>query len=273
MEATSFLDGFGPPDPSQSVWKRARSLAEVTSGSDYANAVMDVVSKVAAASDSFQAVKLLKAASHLLGADVAAFVSFIPDGDPYTSFRFLLACDPRWCFEYEKQFWFANDPWLDYACNHSEPICASAIALQSESQRDLLELSRQFGFKSTAIIPVPSSHRLGRIGLLCLGSNTPQFFEAEGFVMMRTVARGLAMELNDWWIARLRHDAFSDADLSSRDMQLLRWEWQGLNSKAIGRLLDMQPTSVDTRFQRLNMKLGVPNRKAAARLAAEYGLI
>ena len=35
----------------------------------------------------------------------------------------------------------------------------------------------------------------------------------------------------------------------------------------------MSPTAVNSRFQRLNAKLGVPNRKAAAQLAAEYGLI
>lgn len=56
-------------------------------------------------------------------------------------------------------------------------------------------------------------------------------------------------------------------------MKLLQWEWQGLNSKQIGNLLGMGPAYVDSRFQRLNLKLGVPNRRAAAKLAAEYGLI
>ena len=248
-------------------------MAEVTSAPDYGNAVLKIVKQIARAEDSAQAVNLLRIASHSLGADVAAFVSFIPDADPYTSYRFLLACDPRWCFEYLQRFWFADDPWLEYANNHPEPICASGIAAQNDAERDRFELARRFGFKSTAIIPTRSSHRLGRVGLLCLGSKTPGFFEAEGFVELRSAAWGVAMELNEWWITRLRHDAFHDADLSIGDMQLLRWEWQGLNSKAIGRLIDLQPTSVDTRFQRLNMKLGVPNRRAAAKLAAEYGLI
>lgn len=273
MDATSFLDGTAPEDPSRWAWTRAKTLAEVTSEPDYGNAVMKIVKRIARAEDSAQAVKLLSTASHSLGADVAAFVSFIPDGDPYTSYRFLLACDPGWCFEYQQRFWFASDPWLEYAKNHPEPICASGIAAQNDAERDRFELARRFGFKSTAIIPTPSSHRLGRVGLLCLGSNTPCFFEAEGFVELRSAAWGVAMALNEWWITRLRHDAFRDADLSSNDMQLLRWQWQGLNSKEIGRLLGMQPTSVDTRFQRLNMKLGVPNRQAAAKLAAEYSLI
>ena len=248
-------------------------MAEVTSEPDYGNAVMKIVKRIARAEDSAQAVKLLRTASHTLGAEVAAFVSFIPDGDPYTSYRFLLACDPRWCFEYEQRFWFSEDPWLKYASDHPEPICASGIVAQNDAERDRFELARRFGFKSTAIIPTPSSHRLGRVGLLCLGSNTPCFFDAEGFLELRSAAWGVAMALNEWWIARLRNDAFRDAELSMGDMQLLRWQWQGLNSKDIGRRLGMQPTSVDTRFQRLNMKLSVPNRQAAAKLAAEYGLI
>jgi DNA-binding CsgD family transcriptional regulator len=35
----------------------------------------------------------------------------------------------------------------------------------------------------------------------------------------------------------------------------------------------MSNSSIESHFQRVNVKLGVANRKAAARLAAEYGLI
>lgn len=267
MEATSFLDAVAP------LWLPPRRLSDVTSTAGYADAVTAIVSQIASAEDPCQAANLLKQASQRLGADVAAFVSFIPDNEAHAAYRFMMACDPIWCFEYQQYSWFANDPWLDYAAHHSEPTCASHIGARTNAQREVLELACRYGFRSAAIIPAPSNSGLSRVGLLCLGSNTPAFFEADGFVTLRTVARGLAMELNEWWITKLRHDVFDDAELSERDLQLLRWEREGLNSKAIGRLLDMQPTSVDSRFQRLNMKLGVPTRRAAAKVAAEYGLI
>lgn len=267
MEATSSLDAATP------LWPPPRCLSEATSAPGYADAVITTVSQIASAEDSCRATNLLKQASLQLGADVAAFVSFIPDNDDHAAYRFMMACDPTWCFEYLQQSWFANDPWLDYAARHSEPICASHIGARNDAQREVLALACRYGFRSAAIIPAPSNAGLSRVGLLCLGSNTPAYFEADGFVTLRTVARGLAMELNEWWIAKLRDEVFDGAELSARDLQLLNWEREGLNSKAIGRLLDMQPTSVDSRFQRLNMKLGVPNRRAAAKVAAEYGLI
>ena len=54
---------------------------------------------------------------------------------------------------------------------------------------------------------------------------------------------------------------------------MLAQERLGRGTKAICSALQMSPTAVNSRFQRLNAKLGVPNRKAAAQLAAEYGLI
>ncbi len=123
------------------------------------------------------------------------------------------------------------------------------------------------------IVPAPSGVGLGRTGVLCVGSNTPGFFEADGFVTLRTLARGLAMDLHEWWIAKLRREVIDDAELTEGELKLLQWEWQGLNSKQIGNLLGMGPACVDSRFQRLNLKHGVPNRRAAAKLAAEYDLI
>lgn len=267
MAATSFLDA------SAALWSAPRRLSEVTSAPGYADTVTALVSQIAGADDPSEATQLLSQASQQLGADVAAFVSFIPDNESHAAYRFMMACDPTWCFEYQQQSWFANDPWLDYAAHHSEPICASQLGTRTDAQRELRALAYRYGFRSTVIVPAPSSAGLNRVGLLCLGSNTPAFFEADGFVTLRTLARGLAMELNEWWIAQLCHEAFDDAELSERDLQMLRWEREGLNSKAIGRLLDMQPTSIDTRFQRINMRLGVPTRRAAAKVAAEYGLI
>ena len=264
MEAHSSGDGD---------WAQPRRLHDLTSTAGYADAVTAIVERVAGAKDSSQAMLLLQQASHRMGADAAVFVSFIPDDGSHASYRFLLACDPSWCFEYQRQLSLADDPWLDYACLHSEPACASAIDALRTARQATGSLADRFGFRSAVIIPTPSGRGLGRTGMLCLGSSTPGFFEAEGFMTLRTLARGLAMDLHEWWIAKLRREVLDDAELTDGELKLLQWERQGLNSKQIGNLLGMGPACVDSRFQRLNLKLGVPNRRAAAKLAAEYGLI
>jgi DNA-binding NarL/FixJ family response regulator len=83
----------------------------------------------------------------------------------------------------------------------------------------------------------------------------------------------VAMELHEWWSARMRDDLIQDAHITVEDLALLSQEWLGHGTKAIARALRLTPASIDSRFQRINAKLRVANRKAAARLAAEYGLI
>lgn len=249
------------------------SLGDVSGTPGYFERVSEVVRCVTCATDEMEAVTLLAKAAQYLGAEAAAFVSFVRDDGSHESYRFLLACDPVWCHEYEKHAWYANDPWLMYALNHSEPARASDIPLSSKQQRAVYALASQFGFRSAAIVPAPSSGALSRVGVLCLGSNTPQFFEGEGFVNLKVAARGLAMELHEWWIQRIKRELIRNARLTDEDLALLKQERLGRGTKTIAAQLNTSPTAIDCRFQRVNQKLGVPNRKAAAMLAAEYGLI
>ena len=81
------------------------------------------------------------------------------------------------------------------------------------------------------------------------------------------------MELHDWWVAQVKRELIVNARLTQDDLFLLTRERQGHSTKRIANELGTTPGSIDARFQRINAKLGVPNRKAAARVAAEYGLI
>ena len=249
-----------------------RTLLSVTSEPGYAGRVSEIVQSIPKAEDEAAALRLLSEAAHCLGADVAAFASFTRDDGSHESYRFLLACDASWCHEYEKTAWYGNDPWFAYALNHSDPARASEIPL-GRKQRDVVELASQFGFRSVVIVPAPSSGGLTRIGVLSLGSDTPGFFEGEGYVALRIAARGLAMELHQWWISQIKRELIKNARITPDDLVLLRLERVGHITKTIAEELDTSPCSIDSRFQRINQKLGVPNRKAAANLAAEYGLI
>ena len=208
-----------------------------------------------------------------MGAGASEFGSFIRDDPSHESYRFLLACDPVWCFEYERKAWYANDPWLNYALNHSEPARGSEIPIATKQHRAAVDLAVEFGFSSAAIVPAPSAGGLSRVGVLVLGSSTPGFFEGDGFIGLKVVARSLAMELHEWWVGQIKGELIANARITSEDLLLLRHERMGHSTKRIAAELDTSAASVDSRFQRINAKLGVPNRKAAANLAAEYGLI
>ena len=69
--------------------------------------VGEVALRIEKAADTAAVVELLEEGCRRLGADVATFLSFMQDEESCPSFRFLLACDPCWCVEYEAQAWCA----------------------------------------------------------------------------------------------------------------------------------------------------------------------
>ncbi|MBE2242432.1 MAG: autoinducer binding domain-containing protein [Burkholderiaceae bacterium] len=248
-------------------------LAELARAPAYSETVLATIRLLAQASDEAQAVDVLAAACKQMGADAAAFVSFVRDDSSHESFRFLLACDPVWCLEYEQRAWYTDDPWLQYSLNHTEPARGEDIRPNTTQQREVIGLAAQFGFRSALIVPAPSSGALTRIGVLCLGSSAPAFFDDDGFLALKVLARTLAMELHEWWIARIKNEVLASARLSDEDLVLLMHERLGHSTKSIAAKLNMSPNAINSRFQRMNAKLGVPNRKSAAQLAAEYGVI
>lgn len=259
--------------PSSNKADESATLLALTLQPGYSARVSEIVEQVAQAADEAEGLSLLAEAAHRLGADAAAFISFVRDDGSHESYRFLLACDAVWCHEYEKRAGYADDPWLGYALNHSEPARASEIGASSKQQRAVADLAEQFGFQSAVIVPAPSSGGLSRVGVLCLGSGTPGFFEGDGFSALKVAARGLAMELHEWWIAQIKRELIANARITGDDLVLLQHERLGHSTKMIASVLDTSASSIDSRFQRVNQKLGVRTRRAAAILAAEYGLI
>ena len=136
-----------------------------------------------------------------------------------------------------------------------------------------MELAAQFGFRSALIVPAPSTGGLTRIGVLCLGSSATGFFNDDGYLPLKMLARNLAMELHAWWVVRIKQELIDSAALRDEDLALLLHERMGHSTAFIANALNMSPGAVNARFQRMNARLGVPNRKAAAQLATEYGLI
>ena len=250
------------------------SLGKIVLDPTHAGRVMTIVSRVAAARSPPQVLEVLHAAKIELGVDQAVFVSYIRDEDSHESYRFLLAADPRWCFEYQAHAWYGSDPWLMYASQNMEVISASMIPSRTAQQREITALAEKYGMVSVCIAPASSAGRNPRVGMLALGSAQGAFFKDEfAFGLFKLLAHSLAMELHLWWTAYERSELIDELHLSDEDLSLLRLELLGAGTKQACGELGASSASIDSRWQRLNRKLGSPHRHASARLAAKIGVI
>jgi DNA-binding CsgD family transcriptional regulator len=248
-------------------------LRAITSDESFYSRSAALALRVPEAMDAGEVAALLGESAALFGADAAAFASFIKDDESYESYRFVLACDALWCMEYESGAHYMHDPWLDYARHHAEPTLAAHVRVRTPKQQAVVGLAARFGFASAVIIPVHAPQGLTRLGALCLGSAQPDYFAGEGMHAVMVAATSLAMRMHDWQIATLRQELQARARLTGDDIALLHLERLGQGSKQIAAAMNTTSSSIDSRWQRLNAKLGVTTRQAAGRLAAEYGLV
>lgn len=251
----------------------AVSLADRIASANYLERIGSVAERIADATEQSTVQALLCEGTAVVGAENAVFVSFVRDNVDVSSCRFMLACEPAWCRQYLDAGLIAHDPWVAYAAHHSEPIIASTLTIAEPDRRRAIELATRNGFASAVLVPVHSGTGHSRISLLCLGSPAPGYFEAGGFGRFKLGARALACELHEWWLARIRRELIARARITAGDLELLRHQCQGHSSKRIAAELRVSRSSINSRFQRMNSKLGVANRRMAARLAAECGLI
>lgn len=249
-------------------------LSSVTSAATYAGAVLAQITRLSATRLVEEAVDVLNLGARALGAERAVFCSFMRDDDAHENFRFMLACDPAWCMEYQAEGWYTQDPWLIYAHQHTEPISSSHIKPRNTRQQQALELAKRYAFTSAYVVPAHSMGGLTRLGVLVLGSSQPGYFDdTAACVPLKPLARSLATELHEWWVAKIAAEIRLDTKLSDDDLTMLRLVHEGQRTKQIAATLNLQLTAVDSRLTRLCARLHCPNRTAAARRAAEYGLI
>jgi DNA-binding NarL/FixJ family response regulator len=76
-----------------------------------------------------------------------------------------------------------------------------------------------------------------------------------------------------WWPQKIRRDLLHNLNIREDELKLLRLAHQGFGSKEIARLFDTRPATIDQRFARLSLRLNVPTRAMAAKLAYESGLL
>lgn len=136
-----------------------------------------------------------------------------------------------------------------------------------------IRAAAEHGFTSALVAPAPSPVGLSRVGVLCLGSADSGRFDGENYPQVRVLARALAMELHHWIAKSMREELLQGVHLTEADLHLLRHEAAGHSSKVIGATMNLEAKTIDCRFQRLNAKLGAPDRRSAVRIARLYGLL
>lgn len=204
----------------------------------------------------------------------AVFVHVIPEPETAARRIVMFAAAPALAYSWCRRTTFETEPLLRYARSHSAPATAAEIARASGLGGQGLG-GEQLGaeFASGYLVPVHGSRCMGRYSMLALGSHEPAFFESRGSTVARSIAHSTALALHKWWMETTRVALLQSCRLRPIDLRLLEWENQGLNAKQIARLLGCSRTAVDSKFQRLLIKLGTTSRKNAALRASAYELI
>lgn len=251
----------------------APSLADFVSSTDFADTAARLTIKVLNSTDVAAMHRVFSDGVGDLGAERAWFASIDCKGDRFEALCMQPACDPAWCRRYLDTELFRSDPWLRYARKHSDPVLASKIAARSPGEETTVQVAREAGFRSCALIPAHADNDSDRFGLLVLGHSEPGFFEAGGFDWLRICAWPLALEMHDWWMGQRLRARMEGVRLSESDLDLLRLHVAGRSSEEIANELQVTRQSINSRFQRLNKRMRVGTRRAAAQVAIDGGLI
>jgi Autoinducer binding domain len=249
------------------------SLGERVSRPDYAARVCASVAEVAKAPETASLLAAMKQAVQELGAEGGVFTSAVRDDAANSSYRSLIACDPRWASTYAQKTMVLDDPWIFSALCSSVPVLGSELKLLSTKQAAVCVEAAQFGFASCIVVPAPSHAGRARQAALTLGSSVAGYFEDEAVGLLKILACGLAMELNHWCFRQTRDELLAKFNMTAAELELLGHEQLGHSSKVIAAALNTRATTIDCRFQRLSGRLGMANRRDAVRYAELYGLI
>lgn len=219
--------------------------------------------------DEASAIAALELAARAGGADAALFVWVIPN-DEDCWYRSIAALDPDWSASALRHLHSGPCTWLAHAARSSEPllVCPTLDDREEAIGEDGADSDPP---RAIWLIPAPPPRGSDVLGILMLAGKDEQQLDATSRLM--PVYRALALGLTDWFQRQGRNELVQRAHLTDRDLDLLRYEFLGHGSKRIASALNAEPKTIDCRFHRLNVRLGVANRRDAVRLCQRYGLL
>lgn len=219
--------------------------------------------------DEASAISTLELASRVGGADAALFVWVVPGHNEHLWFRSLSALDHRWCATMLRRLHEGPGNWLAHAARSSEPVLVREPTASSADGSTAVTDGPDV--RAAWLVPAPSPQSSDALGLLILASTDETRLDVTRAVL--PAYRALALTLAEWFQRRGREELVQRAHLTDRDLELLRHEQMGHGSKRIATALQAEAKTIDCRFHRLNVRLGVANRRDAVRLCQRYGLL
>ncbi len=187
-------------------------------------------------------------------------------------YRYLVGCKPEWCFLYNQNKWYAIDPFIDYALHHTSPVLALDVPLISPGQQRMMAAAAEHGFRSGVVVPAHSDSS-ARVGVLYLGTDQDPTLAHRSLVRHRSLMRAFAMELLEWWDARLSDTSAADLELDELDVELLYKAQNHATVEEAARELGITFTRAKKRYQRLAQKLEAPSKRYAVERALALGVI
>ena len=130
----------------------------------------------------------------------------------------------------------------------------------------------EHGFRSGVVVPAHSISTV-RIGVLYLGTSEGLDRARDSVARHRSLMRAFALELLEWWDAKLRRASLEDLELDELDLDLLSKAGEQATAEEAARELGVTVSRVKSRYERLTRKLDAPNKRTAAEKAAALGLI
>lgn len=242
---------------------------EVSARSTTAAAELCELADSLVVADEASAIAVLELASRVGGADAALFVWVVPGHNEQLWFRSLAALDHRWGASVLRRLHEGPCNWLAHAARSSEPLLVRESA--DTNADGTSATSGEPSIRASWLVPAPSPQSSDALGLLILASTDEARLDVTRAVL--PVYRALALALAEWFQRRAREELVQRAHLTDRDLELLRHEQMGHGSKRIAAALHVEPKTIDCRFHRLNVRLGVANRRDAVRLCQRYGLL
>lgn len=220
--------------------------------------------------DEATAISALELAARVGGADAALFVWMTREDDGHGWYRSIAALDPDWSAQALRRLHSGPCTWLAHTARSSEPLFVGQSNVECEPGGDGAGTDK-CQLRAVWLIPAPTANNSDALGLLVLAGDDERRLDATSQLL--PVYRALGLGLTDWFQRRGRDELVRRAHLTDRDLELLRHESLGHGSKRIASALHAEPKTIDCRFHRLNVRLGVANRRDAVRLCKRYGLI
>ena len=200
------------------------------------------------------------------------YVTLLKDSKNRDSYRFLIGCDPAWYQLYCTNQWHHIDPFIRYGREYMKPILISELSTLTDAQLKIIDHSGESGFKSGLILPAHADLNR-RIGILIAGNPFDNDVGDQKLEKYRAILRAISFELLDWWISRLQSKVGAEIKVTEQEKIILKLAYDDYTAAEIGQVLNLTVSQVNNRVRNINLQFGVDNKKSAAFLAMEYGII